>query len=351
MLVDLYFEDLLLLIFINFLAFYLINLILKKKRLLLDNTNLSAHKKIVDINFVPLSGGIVLIFNCFYLAFVFNFFNILYLISIYLIGLLADIQKINSVLTRFFFQSLVIIIFLINNDYMVSSIGIPFIDFLLNNNKYFAIIFSLFCLLILINGSNFIDGTNIQSSGYFFSIIFILLLLEGNFFEEIEIYILKQIIIFLLVFIFYNFFNKSYMGDGGIYLISFIIGLILINIQNKTFVSPFFIALLLWYPAFENFFSIIRKIFLDRIKPSKPDQNHLHHYLLFFLKKKFNLSEIQASSFTGLSINLFNLLIFFIASKFIYSGIFQASLIISCLIFYILIYFILKKYKFKSENV
>ena len=104
MLINLYFKDLLLLFFINVLVFYIVNYILKKKKLLLDNANLSAHKKIVDINFVPLSGGIVLILNCFYLAFAFSFFNILYLISIYLIGLLADIQKINSVLTRFFFS-------------------------------------------------------------------------------------------------------------------------------------------------------------------------------------------------------------------------------------------------------
>ena len=41
---------------------------------------------------------------------------------------------------------------------------------------------------------------------------------------------------------------------------SFFIGIELINISNFTErVSPYFVALLLWYPAYENLFSIIRK--------------------------------------------------------------------------------------------
>ena len=41
----------------------------------------------------------------------------------------------------------------------INSSRIELFDIILNN-KFFAIFFSAFCLLILINGSNFIDGLN-----------------------------------------------------------------------------------------------------------------------------------------------------------------------------------------------
>ena len=57
-----------------------------------------------------------------------------------------------------------------------------------------------------------------------------------------------------------NFFGKLLTGDGGAYLISFITGYFLIDLANSSErVSPYFVACLLWYPAYENLFSIIRK--------------------------------------------------------------------------------------------
>ena len=68
------------------------------------------------------------------------------------------------------------------------------------------------------------------------------------------------------------------------YTLSFIIGYNLIVIYNKTFsISPYFIILLLWYPCFENLFSIIRKN-LYNVDPLSADNKHLHHYLYLFVK-------------------------------------------------------------------
>ena len=67
-----------------------------------------------------------------------------------------------------------------------------------------------------------------------------------------------------ILFILYilNFLNKIYLGDNGAYLIGLIFSICLIDFynDNHTSISPFFIVLLLWYPAFENLFSILRKI-------------------------------------------------------------------------------------------
>ena len=56
-------------------------------------------------------------------------------------------------------------------------------------------------------------------------------------------------------------FNQFFLGDSGAYFLSFFIGFILIEIYNANLkISPYFIILLLWYPCFENLFSIIRKL-------------------------------------------------------------------------------------------
>ena len=45
-----------------------------------------------------------------------------------------------------------------------------------------------------------------------------------------------------------------------------------------------FLLYSLWYPCFENLFSIIRK-FNFKKSPISPDNKHLHQLLFIFLKK------------------------------------------------------------------
>ena len=58
--------------------------------------------------------------------------------------------------------------------------------------------------------------------------------------------------------------------------------------DNPQIVSPYFIALILWYPAIENLFSIIRRAFSKK-NLSSADNLHLHHLIYQFLKKKLIL--------------------------------------------------------------
>ena len=91
----------------------------------------------------------------------------------------------------------------------------------------------------------------------------------------------------------------------------FIFGLGLINFYQSNLVSPFFIILLLWYPGFENFFSILRKSKLKK-SPIEPDTNHLHQLMFYYFNKK-NLSAKLSSSLVGLIINFYNLGIIYVA--------------------------------------
>ena len=144
---------------------------------------------------------------------------------------------------------------------------------------------------------------------------------------------------FLLIL---NYFNKIFMGDNGAYSLGFIFGFVLIKIYNlNQNISPYFIILLLWYPCFEIFFSLIRKIFQQK-NPLNPDNEHLHHYVFSFLKNKFKISSIRSNNFSSVLINSYNLFLFYIASTQIYNTGFQLILLFTSVSIYVLIYSIFR---------
>jgi hypothetical protein len=104
--------------------------------------------------------------------------------------------------------------------------------------------------------------------------------------------------------------------------------------------------LLLWYPAFENLFSIIRKT-LSKKKPSEPDNFHLHHILFSYFKKKIKNAKV-ANSFTGLVINFYNFIIFLISVNFYNMTNFLVIFIILNICVYTVSYFFLLKKIIKS---
>ena len=331
-----------LILLINLILFFSLNYIFFKKNILIDKKKTSTHKQLINRDAVPISGGIILLINCIFFD-IFNGWQNQILISlIFLVGFFADLQKLNSPLKRLILQILTIIIFVSINEIFIRSIRISLIDIYLNYNLI-SIIFTSFCLLILINGSNFIDGSNLQCSGYYLAVLIILQYLNSNVLLINNFEIINILFPYLLSFMILNFLNKSYFGDGGSYLLSFIVGCLFIKFQNITNISPYFIALVLWYPAFENFFSIIRKIRTKNIKPDEPDLLHFHHLLFKYLNSKFSLSKNLSSAIPAVIINFFNLIIFFIGTEFLYSTFELIILIFICVTLYTVFYFILLK--------
>ena len=211
----------------------------------------------------------------------------------------------------------------------------------------------IFSLLILINGTNFIDGVNTLVCGYYILIILTVLyvghqnkLLIYNF-DDFYYLFLSLLIIYL-----FNFYSKVYLGDSGCFLLSFLIGCYLTifcnnNLNLSRFISPIFILLLLWYPAFENLFSIIRKL-ITKKNASKPDNLHLHQLLFSFLNKKNDKKFINNNTLAGNIINFYNLIIFMIASKFYYHTEYLFYLTAFNLLFYIASYLYLHKQLLKN---
>lgn len=68
-----------------------------------------------------------------------------------------------------------------------------------------------------------------------------------------------------------------FLGDGGAYLIGFLIGEIsVLLVARHPEVSPWFPLLLVIYPVFETLFSIYRRKFIKGVSPGMPDALHLH---------------------------------------------------------------------------
>ena len=151
------------------------------------------------------------------------------------------------------------LLFIYINDIMVGSLRVEIFDNLLQH-KFINYIFLLICILILINGTNFIDGLNTLVIGYFLSVIITVIFTNYNSDLDYQDINLKIYLAILIPLFFLNLFGYLYLGDSGSYLLSFIVGYILIDFSNHSEnISPYFIAVLLWYPAYETLFSIIRK--------------------------------------------------------------------------------------------
>ncbi|MDB3903903.1 undecaprenyl/decaprenyl-phosphate alpha-N-acetylglucosaminyl 1-phosphate transferase, partial [Candidatus Pelagibacter sp.] len=289
----------------------ILNRILIKKRLFL-NFQGDNHQKFISSKNIPLSGGLILIFTSYYYI---NLLNFTYVFFIFCIGFLSDIKKINSPKFRFVIQTLIVFGVVYFSSITVPETKIIFLDQLLTNN-IFRIFFSIFCILIVINGCNFIDGVNTSLIGYCLIVSLSLYYLDLSGLQISKIVNFYNLIPVLLALFILNFFNKLYLGDGGSYFLGLLFAICLINTyQINNNISPYFVVCLLWYPAFENLFSILRKKKLSR-SPLNPDTNHLHQIIFLYLKKNFNIKNIYLNTATGMIINIYNLTCIAIATQF-----------------------------------
>tara|TARA_Y100000389_G_scaffold3743_1_gene3576 strand:- start:11064 stop:12101 length:1038 start_codon:yes stop_codon:yes gene_type:complete len=326
---------------LSFFLYYFLN----KKKFLLDQISSSKHKQLTSkdsSNKIILCGGIIVFINS-----LFFFDNQLYVIKIFsffilVIGILSDMNKFESPKFRIISQFFVVLIFLLlNKNLTVTDIRIDSFNNYLEI-ELISIIFTIFCILILINGSNFLDGLNTLVIGYYILVLTTILIISIQFDLNFNPNIC-YLIIFLSIIFLLNFFNKIYLGDAGSYLISFLTAYFLLDfISNNDSVSPYFISLLLWYPAFENLFSIIRR-FISKKKVDKADQDHLHQMIYTKLKAMSFINKKYLNTSTGMLINSFNFVIFLLTYKYYFSTQKLIMVIIFNLLIYSLLYFSLKK--------
>jgi len=273
---------------------------------------------------IPLTGGLIVFINLFLSFFFQNFFteerfffnseiNIIFLISvlIFLLGSLDDKFYLRPGL-KLFIKTLIILLFIILfPNIIISNIKFSFFEFGFNINYYYSLPLTILCFLLFINAFNMFDGIDLQSGSY--SLIIILYF----FFKGLITDYLFVIFLSIVVFLYFNKKNKSFMGDAGTYLLSFTFGYYFIKFYNShliTSVDEVFILMLL--PGVDMLRLFITRI-LAKKHPFSADRNHLHHLLLTkygYLKTIFilNLFLLMCLSSIFYFKNYFYTILFFL---------------------------------------
>ena len=203
---------------------------------------------------------------------------------IFIIGYLDDRFNLSAIKKIFF--STLIIIFLLNasQNFIITKFYIYSFDTFFNLN-YFSFIFTILCILCLINSLNLADGINGLATGLIF--IWLIYLSEiYKYYISKEIFFLILIILINLILIFlYNLKGNHFLGDSGSLMLSSFVAILTIYLHNQALNDPGHkssaenILLLFIIPVFD----MVRLLFsrlIKSINPAKGDNNHLHHHLI-----------------------------------------------------------------------
>ena len=221
----------------------------------------------------PRAGGIGIILGIFFIMIFPLGLNLIFPLTLaFFSGIFEDFHNSLSARRRLFLQVLAALSAIGLTGSVVTYLGLG-----ISMPYWTGVIFSLFAIVGLMNAINIIDGFNGLASGI---ILLILLSFALTSYEQNNMEILNIILITAgstFAFFILNFpKGKIFLGDGGAYLLGFIVAIIGIFLVSKyESVSPWYILAMFIYPVWEVIFSIIRKL-SKGLSPLKPDAYHLH---------------------------------------------------------------------------
>ena len=235
----------------------------------------------------PLAGGIILFINIimiiilspknfFYSINLFdNYYNLitftLILSIIFLIGIFDDIRELNPNLKLLLLSISILLLLFFDDSLLIQSLKFSFFrEIYLENTSLF---FTTLCFLLFINALNMFDGINLQTAS-FIIIVALYLIIKGIF-----VFFLILLLIPLINYSLLNYKNKTFLGDGGTYLLSFLFSYLFVKSYNLNLINvsdEIFVCMMI--PGIDMFRLFIERI-LKKKSPFKPDRNHLHHIL------------------------------------------------------------------------
>tara|TARA_A100001015_G_C15040862_1_gene739567 strand:+ start:1639 stop:2673 length:1035 start_codon:yes stop_codon:yes gene_type:complete len=235
-------------------------------------------------------GGLTFLSLSLILLFIENFILIQIIISSFiflLIGFYADINQNFSSYLRLILSTVIILIFMSVNNLVILNVDLTQINNILITYSAISIFFTLICLLIIINGLNFIDGNHGLMLGASIIMLMNILLSLNDKSNEIELMLIATIIVLSILFLFNVISSNIIAGDTGAYFMGFMIGSVCIYINDLKLINPFHIACILFYPVMEVVVSSIRRVFFYKKNPFYPDSMHMHSIIFKKLKGRY----------------------------------------------------------------
>jgi UDP-N-acetylmuramyl pentapeptide phosphotransferase/UDP-N-acetylglucosamine-1-phosphate transferase/O-antigen ligase len=198
-------------------------------------------------------------------------------IPAFAVGFLEDLTKKVGVLERLVATLSSGVLACLLTGSMLQRTGIAALDTLLAYAP-FAVMFTAFCVGGLANAVNIIDGFNGLAGGVVIIILTALGLIAARFGDTQLAWACFLIAASVLGFLAVNWpSGKIFLGDGGAYLLGFLVGwaAVMLAVRNPQ-VSPWSPLLACAYPVLEVAFSFYRKSRRVGSSPGQPDRVHLH---------------------------------------------------------------------------
>ncbi len=215
----------------------------------------------------------------------------------FLVGLLEDMTKKIGVKTRLIATAISAGLagYLLNS--WISDLHVPIINDLLMIS-FVSIAFTIIAITGLANAYNIIDGFNGLAS----MVAIISLLAIGYIAFKVNDPILASACLIVIGAV-GGFFTWNYprglifLGDGGAYLIGFLIALLsILLVKRNPTVSPWFALLVNAYPIFETLFTIWRRKVHQGKNPGLPDGAHFHSLIY---RRLIRWAEVRETKETG----------------------------------------------------
>ncbi len=224
----------------------------------------------------------------------------------FLAGFFEDITKRLGAKERLIFTMLSALLSAYFLGALIVRVDVPVVDDFLLSNIFFAYAFTIFAVTGVANAINIIDGFN----GLAGTVSLIIVLSLGYITYKSGDAFLFPVCLALagaiLGFLVWNYPGGFiFLGDGGAYLLGFLIAQIsILLVKNNPEVSPWFPMLLLIYPVTETIFSIYRRKLLKGYPPFLPDSLHFHTLIYkriakFLINKESDRAQLLRNSMTS----------------------------------------------------
>jgi len=266
----------------------LVILFTKKYQFFIDNSNSKKPQNFHDKP-TPRAGGIGILSGILLLLTI--PFGLKFLPSIllaFISGIFEDFHNSLSPKLRLFLQLLAAISAVILTNSVVTYLGLN-----ISIPYWLGVVFSVFAIVGMMNAVNIIDGFNGLASGTILLILTSFAFITSHHNTDDILSIIFITLGATIGFFILNFpKGKIFLGDGGAYLLGFIVSIIGIYLASTyEDISPWYIIAIFIYPVWEVLFSIGRRILLGQ-SALQADANHLHTLIYKHITKNNPLTTL-----------------------------------------------------------
>ena len=199
---------------------------------------------------------------------------------IFFVGFFDDKYKLSPSIKIILVSAIILLLCLSTEDLIIKKFYIYAFDTFFYLEK-FSLIFSILCVLCLINSLNLADGINGLATG----IIFFWLIYISHMYGANDNLLIKILLLNLILILIHNYKGDHFLGDSGSLMLSSFVALLIIKLNNQSIDDPSHqrsaesILILFLIPGLDMIRLFIERL-IKKKNPTKGDKNHFHHYLI-----------------------------------------------------------------------